>query len=210
VSGRWVVKHIDEIEPSGGGWLPVRIDLGIRAFGINAWRPAADGSVIGEHDETHSGHEELYVVVDGHARFEVNGEQVDAPAGTFVFVRDPAAKRKATAEPGTTVLAVGAAPGKAFTPESWELAAPGLRAYGKGDYERARELFLEALEQHPGAAGLEYNAACMCALTGRREEALEHLRTAMAARPTLKPLDDDDFASLRDDPEFLAIAGASA
>jgi hypothetical protein len=208
MSKRWSVKRIEEIEPSGGGWLPVRIDLGIRAFGINAWQPGADGIVIGEHDETHSGHEELYVVVDGHATFTVGDDEVDAPAGTLVFVRDPAARRSATAEPGTTVLAVGATPGAAFTPESWEAGAPGMRAYGTGDYERARELFLEALDEHPGAAGLEYNAACMCALTGRRDEALEHLRAAMAARPTLKPFEDDDFASLREDAEFLAIARA--
>jgi len=206
VSGRWTVKRLDEIEPSGTGWLPVRNDLGIRAFGINAWQPRDDGTVIGEHDETHSGHEELYVVVEGHARFTVAGDEIDAPAGTLVFVRDPAASRKAAADPGTTILAVGATAGKAFTAESWEAGAPAMVAYGKGDYERARELFLEALEQHPGAAGLEYNTACTCALTGRRDEALEHLRAAMAARPTLRPLDDDDFASLREDPEFLAIA----
>jgi hypothetical protein len=41
--------------------------------------------------------EELYFVHSGRARFELDGEQVDAPAGTFVFV-PPAVKRTAFAE----------------------------------------------------------------------------------------------------------------
>jgi hypothetical protein len=60
------VVHLDEIE-GHNGWLPVRRRLGIEAFGVNAWRPQADGTtVIGEHDEAASGHEELYLVLEGH------------------------------------------------------------------------------------------------------------------------------------------------
>ena len=36
----------------------------------------------GEEDP---GNEELYVVLRGRARFEIDGETVDAPAGTLVF-----------------------------------------------------------------------------------------------------------------------------
>lgn len=60
------------------------------------------------------GHEELYVVVRGHARFTIDGEDLDAPAGTLVFLPEPEAKRVATAlEDGTIVMAVGGAVGEA-------------------------------------------------------------------------------------------------
>jgi hypothetical protein len=61
------------------------------------------------------------VVVAGAADFSVGGEQVDAPAGTLVFVRDPALVRTAFArDPGTVVLAFGGAPGEAFAVSTWE------------------------------------------------------------------------------------------
>ena len=86
--------------------------LDIRSFGVNAYVAEEPGvDVIGEHDEVDEGapqHEELYFVSEGHATFTVNGDEIDAPAGTFVFVRDPAATRKAVAtEAGTTVLVIG-------------------------------------------------------------------------------------------------------
>lgn len=103
-------------------WKPIRHHLGIGAFGINAYVADGDGQVvIEEHDESDIGHEELYVVLSGHATFELAGEPIDAPPGTLVFLSDPTVKRKATArEPGTAVLALGAKPGEAFTPSSWE------------------------------------------------------------------------------------------
>ena len=44
--------------------------------------------IINEHDEAgeHDLHEELYLVHQGRARFELDGERVDAAAGTFVYV----------------------------------------------------------------------------------------------------------------------------
>jgi hypothetical protein len=107
------------------GWSPVRLHLDVQAFGINAWTGhEADATVIPEHDEEPTGHEELYVVTSGHASFSVEGESFDAPSGTIVFVRDPAAKRGAVArEPGTTVLSVGAKPGEAYRPRSWRRTA---------------------------------------------------------------------------------------
>ena len=64
---------------------PGRHHLGITAFGATAWtgREAGD-RIINEHDEADED-EELYVVLSGRARFELDGDAVDAPAGTFVF-----------------------------------------------------------------------------------------------------------------------------
>ena len=76
--------------------------------------------MIEEHDELGAGagrHEELYVVLTGRARFALAGEERDAPAGTVVFVRDPAVRRGAVAEEaGTTVLVVGGVPGRRSSP----------------------------------------------------------------------------------------------
>ncbi len=82
----WHVARLEDIEPRGRD-IPVREHLGIRAFGINAFTPGEDGTLINEHDEAGSGQEELYIVLDGKATFEVDGESFDAPQGTLVFVR---------------------------------------------------------------------------------------------------------------------------
>jgi hypothetical protein len=121
---------LETLDPSGlPAWRPVRHSLGLEAFGVNAWVARAAGDrVIEEHDEADGdgGQEELYFVAQGRAAFTLDGERVDAPAGTFVAVRDPAVNRSAVAEePGTVVLAVGAARGRAFEPSAWELRRIG-------------------------------------------------------------------------------------
>ena len=93
----WQVARLDDIERRDRD-IPVREHFGIRAFGVNAYRPGEGGSLIGEHDETGSGQEELYVVLDGRATFEIDGETVDAPAGTFVRA-PPTGSRAAPAVP---------------------------------------------------------------------------------------------------------------
>lgn len=127
--------HLSEIAPlpgpggEGGDWRPVRHHFGIESFGVGAWIGHRPGdTVIEEHDELPEdgvpGHEELYVVTRGTARFRVGDEEFSAPPGTLVHVRDPALVRSAKAvEPGTTVLAVGAAPGRAFAVSPWERRA---------------------------------------------------------------------------------------
>jgi quercetin dioxygenase-like cupin family protein len=115
--------HIDEIASNQWPhWIPVRHHFGIETFGINIWRGQEDGTVIPEHDESGSGAPELYYVVEGQATFTVAGDEVDAPAGTCVWVTDPSAKRAGrTSAPGTLVLSVGAAaPGQAYTPAGWD------------------------------------------------------------------------------------------
>jgi len=125
------IARLDEIpppvprEPGSYEWKPIRHHLGIHAFGVNAGiAPQAGDWVVEEHTELGSGaagHEELYFVARGHARFSIDGEEVDAPAGTLVFVPDPATLRSAKAEvAGTTVLCIGAKRGEAFEVSPWE------------------------------------------------------------------------------------------
>ena len=115
--------HIDEIaSKQWPHWIPIRHHFGIETFGMNAYRRDAGEGVVPEHDESASGAPELFYVANGHATFTVEGDEIDAPAGTCVWVNDPAAKRSATAnDDGTLVVAVGAAaPGQAYSAAGWD------------------------------------------------------------------------------------------
>lgn len=104
-------------------WKPVRHHFGISAFGTNAYVARREGELlIEEHAEGEGGHEELYVVLEGQARFNVDGDAFDAPAGTVVFVPPTLVRTAVAATAGTAVLAVGAIPGAAFQVSRWEAA----------------------------------------------------------------------------------------
>ena len=93
----YAVAHLDEIDELDDGrepFRPIRHHLGITAFGVNSWTGHHAGDrILNEHDEAEES-EELYVVQQGRARFELGGEEVDAPAGTFVYAK-PGVKRTA-------------------------------------------------------------------------------------------------------------------
>ena len=154
------LEDIDEISDGREPWRPLRHHFGITSFGINTWtgREAGD-RIINEHDEEGED-EELYFVHSGRARFELDGERVDAPAGTFVFAR-PGVKRTAFAEErGTTILAAGARPGQVYTPTGWELWAPVGRLYQEGRYDEAADQARDLVAAHPQYPELLYNLAC--------------------------------------------------
>src|SRR5205809_5539952 len=151
------LEDIDEISDGREPWRPVRHHFGITSFGINAWtgREAGD-RIINEHDEEGED-EELYFVHSGRARFELDGERVDAPAGTFVFAR-PGVKRTAFAEEaGTTILAEGARPGHVYRPTGWELFARAGRPNREGRYEEAADKARDLVAAHPQYPALIYN-----------------------------------------------------
>jgi tetratricopeptide (TPR) repeat protein len=203
------VAHLDDIDETSDGrepWRPVRHHFGITSFGVNAWTaPAVGDRIINEHDEDEpDGHEELYLVMRGRAVFELDGERVDAPAGTFVFAR-PGVKRTAFAEePDTTIIALGGTPGKAYEPDGWELWAPLNPLYRAGKYAEAADRGRAVLEAHPEYAGPFYNVACCESLAGRTADAIEHLRRAieMSERYREFAKDDSDFEAIRDEPAF--------
>ena len=207
---RFEVAHLDDLPRFAGEivTIPVRIPFGITSFGVNAYGAGKGGEVIEEHDELGAGagrHEELYCVVRGHASFELDGSEVDAPAGTLVFVRDPAVRRHATAKsPDTTVLVVGGVPGAAFEPSPWEAWLKALPHFEARDYDRAIEVMARALEKHPDNANVLYNLACSEARAGEVDAALEHLNRAIELDPRTREWaqTDEDFDSIRDDPRF--------
>jgi tetratricopeptide (TPR) repeat protein len=209
------VAHLDEIEEISDGRCPsrpVRAHFGITSFGINAWtgREAGD-RIINEHDEADDGdrQEELYLVHQGRARFELDGEGVDAPAGTFVFAR-PGVKRTAFAEePGTTIVALGGTPGKAFEPTGFEIWAPFHQLYLSGAYAEAADRARERVEANPEYPVPLYNLACCESLAGRTTEAIEHLQLAIERREQLRSFAaaDSDLDPIRDEPAFKEPVG---
>jgi hypothetical protein len=210
---RYAVANLNEIEEISDGRSPsrpIRYHFGITSFGVNAWTAREAGDrVINEHDEEEDGQEELYVVQRGRATFELDGERVDAPVDTFVFV-PPGVKRTAIAEePGTTILALGGTPGKAYEPNGYELWAPLAPLYESGDYAEAADRGRVLINAHPEYPALAYNVACCESLAGRTPDAVEHLRLAIDRSAGLRSLaaKDTDFDPVRDDPAFKELVG---
>jgi tetratricopeptide (TPR) repeat protein len=197
--------RLGELERADG-WAPIRAALDVQAFGVNAWTAhEAGATLIPTHDEAPSGHEELFVVTAGHARFTVDGAELDAPAGEIVFVRDPAVSRGAVAvEADTTVLTVGATAGEAFRPRSWEVNRDVIAHLDAGRHAEARELLLDALDRFEDRETVLYNLACAEAQLGQTDAALRHLAEALRLRPAFAEpaAEDDDLAPLRTDPRF--------
>jgi tetratricopeptide (TPR) repeat protein len=210
----YAIAHLDEIDELSDGrqpWRPVRHHFGISSFGITAWtgREAGD-RILNEHDEADATDrsEELYLVTQGRAVFD--GERRDAPAGTFVFV-EPDVKRTAFAEePGTTIVAVGGVPGKAYEVSGWEVWAPFRPLYEAGDYAAVADRARELTESEPRYAVPLYNLACCESLAGRTDEALEHLRQAIELMDGMREYakSDSDLDAIRKEAAFEELVGA--
>lgn len=218
-AGSHVFARLDELEPArllapgatndGRQRFDVRALAGITSFGVQAFRAPAGVDIVREHDEVllgEAGQEELYLVLSGTATFEIDGEHVEAPAGSFVHVQ-PTALRKATAkDDGTTILIVGGTPGKAYEPTPDE-ARDAFAAYNADDFETALAKQLVVLEKRPNDPVAHFNAGWFAARAGRTDRAIEHLRRAVEINERVKELiaTDDDLASVRDDRRFAAL-----
>ena len=216
------VVHVDDIPEQDDGQIPmrsVRHHLGIAGFGVNAWTARNAGErLIPEHQEANETEdesdrdEELYLVVQGRAVFELDGERHDAPAGTFVFAR-PRVKRTAFAEePATVIVAVGGTPGKPYNPIGWELWYPLRRLYEAGDYAEVVERGRAVIDANPHYGLLFYNVACCESLTGQTTEALEHLRKAIELSEQFRDYanNDSDLDPIRGEPAFQELVASSA
>jgi mannose-6-phosphate isomerase-like protein (cupin superfamily) len=211
----YTVARLDEIEEVTDGrvpWRAVRHHLGITSFGINAWTGHEAGDrIINEHDEADEAEreEELYFVHSGRARFELDGDRADAPAGTFVFV-PPGVMRTAFAEePSTTIVAIGGIPGRAYVPGGWEVWGPLRELYESGQYAEAAARGREIIAAHPEYPLVLYNVACCESLAGRKDDAIEHLRLAIERDDRVRSFAsrDSDLDPIRDEPAFKELVG---
>lgn len=205
----YAVAHLDEIDELADGrchYRPIRHHLGITAFGATAWTAHAAGDlVIAEHDEGDpTADQELFLVLRGHAVFELDGDRVDAPAGTLVFA-PPRLRRTAYAEEaGTTIIALEGTPGAAYEARGWELWAPLVPLYEAGEYAAVADRLRVVVEAAPQYAMLFYNLACCESVAGRTTEALDHLRHAIDMSEEFRDAakEDLDLDPIRDEPAF--------
>lgn len=209
------VAHLEEIDELTDGrepYRPVRHHFGITSFGITAWTGRQkDDRILNEHDEADGadGSEELYLVQNGRAVFELDGERVDAPAGTFVFV-PPGVRRTAFAEePETTIVAIGGVPGKAYDPVGWELWMPLGKQYEAGEHDAVAERLRPLVGANPQYSLLAYNLACLESLTGHSDDALAHLRRAIEGSERFREYarGDSDLDAIRSEPAFAELVG---
>jgi mannose-6-phosphate isomerase-like protein (cupin superfamily) len=210
------VARIDELDSypiqgqQGLTWRPVRRRFDIRSFGVNAYTAAEAGQRVVEEHREQDGHEELYVVLAGRATFTVESEEHDAPAGTLVHCPPGTLRSAFAAEPQTTVLGIGAKPGVVFEPSGWEWVFAGISLLDQGDEAGARAELQAGIEANPDAWQGYFNLACIEARLGNEDAALRELERAaerdQEAVAKFAP-DDEDFASLKSNPRFLAITG---
>jgi tetratricopeptide (TPR) repeat protein len=208
----YAVAHLDEIDEFADGrcrYRPIRHHLGITAFGATAWTARAAGDlVINVHDEGDpTADQELFLVLRGHATFELDGERVDAPAGTLVFA-PPGMKRTASAEEaGTAIIAFEGTPGKAYDARGWELWAPLVPLYEAGEHAEVADRLRVAVEASPQYPMLFYNLACCESRSGRTTDALDHLRQAIEMSDEFRDSarHDSDLDPIRDEPAFKQL-----
>jgi hypothetical protein len=203
------LDDIDELSDAGCHYRPIRHRLGITAFGVTAWTARAAGDlVINEHDEDDpTADEELFLVLRGHAVFELDGDRVDAPAGTLVFA-PPRTRRAASAtQDGTTIIALEGTPGKAYEARGWELWAPLVPLYQAGAYAEVADRLGALVTASPQYPMLFYNLACCESLCGRTGEALDHLRHAveMSEEFRASAKADSDLDPIRDESAFTQL-----
>src|SRR5215211_5191821 len=202
------IADVGPLSVEGLRWHPLRHALDVRGFGLNAYSAAAPGDeLIEDHVEGDGsgGHQELYVVLQGRARFTIDGEEVLVEAGSLVFLPDPATRRHAVGDaPDTLVLAVGGDPAEAYAVSGWEARFRARGLYEAGDAGEAVAILRAASAERPEDASAFYDLACLEALTGAHDEAVDHLAAAIAIRPEIRDraAEDGDFDALRDRDDF--------
>ncbi len=212
----YAVARIDEISDGRCPWRPVRFHFGIKcpsaSMHLRGMRQATGSSTSTTSHRRMTCRRELYLVQRGHATFELDGVRVDAPAGTLVFAR-PNVKRTAFAEePGTTIVALGGVPGKAFEAHGGELWMPLHHLYESGRYAEAADRGRELIEAHPEYAWPLYNLACCESLAGRPDDAIKHLRLAIDGAEQFRAMaaEDSDFDPIRDEAAFKELVTSPA
>jgi len=205
------LDDLDRVPYRGSGEVlrPLRKQLGFRPFGVNVWSAEAAGDKLVPPHEEDSGHEELYVVVRGAARFTLGEETFDAPAGTLVHALAGTFRTATAAEPATMILVAGATVGEAYVPFNWEDVHIAFAKLDAGDAAGGRAIMEAGLSGTEELWGRHYNVACYLALADEHDAAFEHLRTAIKLDrdKVMQWLPHDtDLDPLRDDPRFEELA----
>jgi len=97
------------IESFQGIFLMIRKALGTTAFGLNELRmpPGYEGL---EHDESDTGHEEVYVVLSGSGTATVDGEAVTLASGDYLLVGADSTRQIVAGPDGLRFIVIAAKP----------------------------------------------------------------------------------------------------
>jgi len=123
----YTVKRFEEMEPIlGGFFLRARASLGASSFGMQILQmPAGGGDFYPNHDHANTGTEEVYVVLDGEADFEIEGERVHLGPETAIRVGATTHRKIHPGPAGVRILALGGVPGGVYSPPAFtELGGP--------------------------------------------------------------------------------------
>lgn len=208
---RYAISALDsiaELTDAGVPFRPIRLQLGISSFGMTSWTARAAGDrLINEHDEQDTGDEELFLVMQGRATFEIDGESVEVTAGSLVYCAPGTQRTAQAAEAGTTILAVDGTPGQAYEPRGWELWTGLAPLYGAGRHAEVAARLRDIVAEQPVYPLLFYNLACSESILGQRDQAIEHLGRAVALSTEFLGYarEDTDLDPIRDDPRFVAL-----
>ena len=111
----YTVKRIDEMETGfGGGFVKVRAELGVTAFGVQLIRLPPNYPDYPEHDHSEDGQEEVYVALDGSGYIDIEGERVELTKDAFVRVASGTKRKVFPGAEGLTMLVIGGRPGAAY------------------------------------------------------------------------------------------------
>jgi quercetin dioxygenase-like cupin family protein len=205
------LDDLDRVPYRGSGEVlrPLRQRLGFRPFGINVWSAEGAGDKLIPPHEEESGHEELYVVVRGAARFTLGEEAFDAPVGTLVHAAAGTFRSATAAQANTMILVAGAKEGEAFSPGGWEDTHIAFALLDAGDVAAGRAVMEARAVSEEYAWGRHYNLACYEAMAGETDAAFEQLGTALELNRdqvgNWLP-HDTDLDPLRDDPRFKELS----
>jgi hypothetical protein len=212
--GGYEILSLDDLDRvpyrgSGETLRPLRLRLGFRPCGVNAWSADAAGDKLIPPHEEDSEQEELYIVVRGSARFTLGEETSDAPAGTLIHARAGTFRAATAAEANTMILVAGGKEGFAFEPGGWEHVHIAFALLDAGDAAAGRAVMESTAVPEAYAWGKHYNLACYDALAGDTDSAFAELRAAIELNrdQVMNWLPHDtDLDPLRDDPRFQELA----
>jgi hypothetical protein len=103
----------------GGGWHSIGDKLGIRGFGVNASTADEGRELLVPHDEMAYGEqEELYVVLEGRARFTCDGTEVELGHHEMLLCGPEVMRDAIALVSPTTVLCIGGTPDKPYQPDA--------------------------------------------------------------------------------------------
>ena len=104
------VNHDDpSIEVFRGAFAKMRLALDTTAFGLNEIRMPADFAGP-EHDELETGHEEVYIVLEGSGTMTVDGEAVALGGGDYLRVDAESTRLVTAGSDGLSFVVVAGKP----------------------------------------------------------------------------------------------------